>query len=86
MAKIIAEFCQNHKGDLKLLKEMIWAAKEAGADGSLQGGEPLLPSSGLSQLAVSALHDDPRGHPFGLHGCREAHRRPRRTVPAQEPV
>lgn len=32
MAKIIAEFCQNHQGDLKLLKDMIWAAKESGAD------------------------------------------------------
>lgn len=29
---IIAEACQNHKGDLKILKEMIRAAKEAGAD------------------------------------------------------
>jgi len=29
---IIAEACQNHKGDLKILKEMIAAAKEAGAD------------------------------------------------------
>ncbi|MBM3151260.1 MAG: general stress protein [Chloroflexi bacterium] len=28
---IIAEFCQNHKGDLTLLKEMVWAAAEAGA-------------------------------------------------------
>lgn len=32
MAKIIVECCQNHKGDLKLLDEMIWAAKDAGAD------------------------------------------------------
>lgn len=32
MAKIIAEFCQNHKGDLSILKEMIWAAAECGAD------------------------------------------------------
>jgi sialic acid synthase SpsE len=31
-AKIIAEACQNHKGDLKILKEMIHAAKESGAD------------------------------------------------------
>lgn len=31
-AKIIAEFCQNHRGDLKLLKDMIWAARDAGAD------------------------------------------------------
>ncbi len=32
MAIIIVECCQNHKGDLKILKEMIWAAAEAGAD------------------------------------------------------
>lgn len=32
MAKIIAEFCQNHKGDRLILKEMIWAAAETGAD------------------------------------------------------
>jgi N,N'-diacetyllegionaminate synthase len=31
MRTIIAEFCQNHKGDLTLLKEMVWAAAEAGA-------------------------------------------------------
>jgi N,N'-diacetyllegionaminate synthase len=31
MKTIIAEFCQNHKGDLNLLKEMVWAAAEAGA-------------------------------------------------------
>jgi N,N'-diacetyllegionaminate synthase len=31
MRTIIAEFCQNHKGDLNLLKEMVWAAAEAGA-------------------------------------------------------
>lgn len=30
--KIIAEACQNHKGDLEILKDMIYAAKEAGAD------------------------------------------------------
>jgi N,N'-diacetyllegionaminate synthase len=29
---IIAEACQNHKGDLTTLKDMIWEAKEAGAD------------------------------------------------------
>jgi sialic acid synthase SpsE len=29
---IIADACQNHKGDLKILKEMIYAAKEVGAD------------------------------------------------------
>ncbi len=32
MAKIIAECCQNHNGDLNLLKDMIWTAAEAGAD------------------------------------------------------
>lgn len=32
MAIIIAEFCQNHKGDRRLLREMVWAAAEAGAD------------------------------------------------------
>jgi N,N'-diacetyllegionaminate synthase len=32
MAKVIAEFCQNHKGDRVLLGEMIRAAAEAGAD------------------------------------------------------
>jgi N,N'-diacetyllegionaminate synthase len=29
---IIAEFCQNHNGDFELLKEMLYAAKESGAD------------------------------------------------------
>ena len=32
MAKIIVEICQNHNGDRNVLKDMIWAAKEAGAD------------------------------------------------------
>ena len=32
MAVVIAECCQNHKGDLAILKDMIWAAAEAGAD------------------------------------------------------
>ena len=32
MAKIIAEFCQNHNGNKELLEEMIFAAAEAGAD------------------------------------------------------
>ena len=32
MAKIIAEFCQNHKGDRSLLQEMIHSAAENGAD------------------------------------------------------
>jgi sialic acid synthase SpsE len=31
MTRIIAELCQNYKGDLGLLKEMVWAAAEAGA-------------------------------------------------------
>lgn len=31
MAKIIAEFCQNHNGDMVLLKEMVHQAAEAGA-------------------------------------------------------
>ena len=30
--KIIADACANHKGDLKIAKEMIWQAKECGAD------------------------------------------------------
>lgn len=32
MTKIIAELCQNHNGDQKILDEMVHAAKEAGAD------------------------------------------------------
>lgn len=32
MAKIIAELCQNHNGDRGLIKEMVAAAAEAGAD------------------------------------------------------
>ena len=32
MSKIIVEVCQNHNGDRSLLKEMIHAAKENGAD------------------------------------------------------
>lgn len=31
MTRIVAELCQNHRGDLGLLKEMVWAAAEAGA-------------------------------------------------------
>ena len=31
MTKIIAELCQNHMGDKKLLDEMVSAASEAGA-------------------------------------------------------
>lgn len=29
---LIAEFCQNHNGDFELLKDMVYAAKESGAD------------------------------------------------------
>ena len=32
MTKIIAELCQNHNGDLKILKEMVHAAAESGAE------------------------------------------------------
>ena len=32
MTKIIAELCQNHNGDIKILKEMVHAAAESGAD------------------------------------------------------
>lgn len=32
MARVIAEFCQNHRGNLDTLKKMVWAAAEAGAD------------------------------------------------------
>ena len=32
MAKLIAELCQNHNGDLKILEEMVAAAAESGAD------------------------------------------------------
>ena len=32
MVNIIAELCQNHKGDLKILDEMVAAAAEAKAD------------------------------------------------------
>ena len=32
MAKIIAELCQNHNGDIKILEEMVHAAAENGAD------------------------------------------------------
>jgi len=28
----IAEFCQNHNGDFEILKDMVYAAKESGAD------------------------------------------------------
>jgi len=31
MAKIIAELCQNHNGDIKILEEMVHAAAESGA-------------------------------------------------------
>lgn len=29
--KLIAEFCQNHNGDMSILKDMVWSASEAGA-------------------------------------------------------
>ncbi|MDC0142798.1 N-acetylneuraminate synthase family protein [Candidatus Pelagibacter sp.] len=32
MTKIIAELCQNHNGDLKILEEMVHSAYESGAD------------------------------------------------------
>lgn len=32
MARVIAEFCQNHRGNLDMLKKMVRAAAEAGAD------------------------------------------------------
>ena len=32
MSEIIAELCQNHNGDLKILEEMVHAASECGAD------------------------------------------------------
>ena len=32
MAQVIAELCQNFNGDKALLKDMIWAAAESGAD------------------------------------------------------
>ena len=32
MTKIIAELCQNHNGDLKILEEMVHSASESGAD------------------------------------------------------
>lgn len=31
LVKIIAELCQNHKGDIGILKRMVWKAVEAGA-------------------------------------------------------
>jgi N,N'-diacetyllegionaminate synthase len=31
MRTVIAEFCQNHNGDVAILKDLIWAAAEAGA-------------------------------------------------------
>src|SRR3989344_5987178 len=32
MSKIIVEICQNHNGDRQILKDMIYAAKQNGAD------------------------------------------------------
>ena len=31
MTKIIAELCQNHNGDVSILKKMVWSAADAGA-------------------------------------------------------
>ena len=31
MTKIIAELCQNHNGDVNILKDMIWSAADSGA-------------------------------------------------------
>ena len=31
MAKIIAELCQNHNGNIDLLKEMVWSVADCGA-------------------------------------------------------
>ena len=32
MAKLIAELCQNHNGEISILEEMVAAAAESGAD------------------------------------------------------
>ena len=32
MTEIIAELCQNHNGDIKIVEEMVHAAAEAGAN------------------------------------------------------
>ena len=32
MTKIIAELCQNHNGDMKILEEMVHAAADSGAE------------------------------------------------------
>ena len=32
MAKLIAELCQNHNGEINILEEMVAAAAESGAD------------------------------------------------------
>ena len=32
MTKIIAELCQNHNGDEKIMQEMVHSASEAGAE------------------------------------------------------
>ena len=42
MVKIIAELCQNHNGDVKLMSDMVAAAAEAGVDlTSTQAGRNL---------------------------------------------
>lgn len=46
MSKIIVELCQNHLGDRKVLREMIYRAKDAGADiikGQIIFSEDLVP-------------------------------------------
>ena len=38
--KVIAELCQNHKGDFKIVEEMVHAASEAGADAAQGPARP----------------------------------------------
>ena len=39
MTKIIAELCQNHNGDIKILEEMVHAASDAGAEYVLKSNQ-----------------------------------------------
>ena len=67
MAKIIAEICQNHKGDRKILAEMIHAAKDAGADivkGQIIFSEDLVPRDRFEEGIVES------------NGVRKAIKRP----------
>lgn len=67
MAKIIAEVCQNHKGDRDLLREMIQAAAENGADivkGQIIFSEDLTPRERFEEGLVEH------------NGVRKAIRRP----------